>query len=294
MFSDGWVEAVVLPEVGARLHRLRVDDHDFLRTPDDPAVHRDDPFFWGAYVMAPWCNRIDTRPVVVGSRQVRPRANFPDGTAIHGHVYRRPWERRSDGTFRVHGGDTADWPWSYEVSLAVEVVAATLQLQLVLLNTAPDPMPGGLGLHPWFRRPVTLAIRGDEVYPSNTGEPTRPKPVTGSFDLRAGWEPPVGLDATWTRLADPPVELRWAMAGLKATLRAAVDTTSTAAVPRLHVVAATPAHLDAIAVEPQTHAPHGLRRLLDGESGGLVLLEPGASLGLAVELAFERLTPEGA
>jgi galactose mutarotase-like enzyme len=90
-----------------------------------------------------------------------------------------------------------------------------------------------------------------------------------------------GLDATWTALADPPVELRWPETGIRVTMRVSA--------PTVHIVAASPPELDAIAVEPQTHAPYGLRRLLAGQPGGMVTLEPGASLELAVELVFDRL-----
>ena len=57
-FGAEALEVIVLPQVGARLHRLRAFGHDLLRTPPDPGTHATDPYFWGAYVMAPWCNRI--------------------------------------------------------------------------------------------------------------------------------------------------------------------------------------------------------------------------------------------
>ena len=94
VIADGPLEVVVLPEAGARLHRLRAFGHDVLLTPDDPATHLADPFFWGAYVMAPWCNRIEARPTRIGAREVDLASNFPDGTAIHGQVYARPWTAR--------------------------------------------------------------------------------------------------------------------------------------------------------------------------------------------------------
>jgi hypothetical protein len=59
--------------------------------------------------------------------------------------------------------------------------------------------------------------------------------------------------------------------------------------PTRYVVAASPGALDAIAIEPETHAPQGLRRLLSGEPGGLMLLDPGRRLDLGVELAVSRL-----
>ena len=52
------LEVVALPAMGARIHSIRFRGHDLLRTPATLEQHRADPFFWGAFVMAPWCNRI--------------------------------------------------------------------------------------------------------------------------------------------------------------------------------------------------------------------------------------------
>lgn len=276
--GDGQVEAVILPEVGARLHRLRAFGQDLLRTPADPEVHVRDPFFWGAYVMAPWCNRIAAEPVTVGARTVTLQPNFPDGSAIHGQVYGRPWER-ADGTLRLLGGGDG-WPWQYEVTLRVSVADAGLHLACALTNRSDEPMPAGIGLHPWWVRPMELTIDAASVYPSNLEPISSPQPVAGPFDLRRSMQPPDGLDATWTDLAPQPVQLAWPDLGVRAALRvsAAGD----------HVVVATPPAVDGIAVELQTHAPGGLLRMLRGERGGLAMLRPGGRLDLDVTLQFQQ------
>jgi galactose mutarotase-like enzyme len=61
------------------------------------------------------------------------------------------------------------------------------------------------------------------------------------------------------------------------------------ATPALYIVAASPHERDAVALEAQTNAPQAFRRLLNGERGAPVLLDPGAALNLRVELSFERL-----
>ncbi len=280
-FSDGTVDVVVLPEVGARIHRLRAFGHDLLRTPTDPAEHVREPFFWGAYVMAPWCNRIEAGEVWVGSRRVAVPSNFPDGSAIHGQVYAAPWSALEDRALRVRGGGDG-WPWAYEVGMRIDVVDRVVRIGLTLANLSPEPMPAGLGIHPWFLRPVLVAVRGDAVHPSNIATRPRPEPVHGALDLREVGEMALDLDATWTDLGEPPVELRWPHLDIRATMRMRS--------PTVFIVAASPARLDAIAVEPETHAPQGIRRLLSGEPGGLTMLDPGRVLDLTVELAFERLT----
>jgi galactose mutarotase-like enzyme len=92
---------------------------------------------------------------------------------------------------------------------------------------------------------------------------------------------PADLDASWLKPGDPAVELRWPELGLSAVMRARSDA-------GLSVALASPSSLDAVAVEPQTHLPQGLRRYLNGEPGRLHPLAPRATLSLTTELTFRR------
>jgi aldose 1-epimerase len=280
VFVGETVRAVVLPNRGARLHRLQVLGHDLIRTPPDLAAYDREPFFWGSFVMAPWCNRIGTDPVTVGGRPIQLGSNFADGTAIHGEVLDRQWEILPDGAFRVEAGGDG-WPWRYESTLQIAVAEHHLRVDIGLRNLSDDPMPAGLGIHPWFRRPVRVAIRAAAVFSPNADTPPDPRPVEGSLDLRRLQTMRPGLDATWTDLASPPVELAWPQLGIGATMRVTA--------PSLFIVAASPPGVDAIAVEPQTHAPQGLRRLLQGETGALALLPPGEAMSLKTELEFRTI-----
>jgi aldose 1-epimerase len=278
-FAHGPIEVVVLPQVGARLHQIRVDGHDLLRTPADLDLHRSDPFFWGGYVMAPWGGRIEAAPTVVAGRLIDLSPNFVDGTAIHGQVYDRPWRLDDDGWLRCDGGGDG-WPWPYSVAMRVTVSEPSVGVHLRLVNRADGPMPAGLGLHPWFRRPLEVRLDAADVIVSNTDPASLPEPVHGAHDLRTLTAIPDGLDATWATLGDPPVTLRWPATGIEATMRIGA--------PASFVVAASPGHLDAVAIEPQTHAAQAIRRLLRGEPGALALLEPGGTLELRMDLAFRR------
>ncbi|MDQ2673570.1 MAG: hypothetical protein M3Y40_02845 [Chloroflexota bacterium] len=275
------MQVELLPEHGARLHRVRAFGVDLLRTPPDVAVHADDPFFWGAYVMAPWCNRARPEPMTVAGRTIEPASNFPDGSAIHGRVYARPWQPDEDGSLATSGGGDDEWPWAYEVRLRPRLEGSRLTLMLALTNRSDGPMPAGLGLHPWFVRPVDVTVPAARVYRSNADSPAAPESVEGTrFDLRRGAPLPGDVDATWTDLRERSVRLRWPGAGLEADMR--ID----AATPCVAV--ATPADPDATPVEPQTHGPDGLRRLVNGEPNALALLAPGEELTLGVELEVRR------
>lgn len=273
------VELEVLAQHGARLHRLRVDGHDLLRTPADPARHGADPFFWGAFVMAPWCNRLTVEPLRFASRVIDLRANFRDGTAIHGQVYDRPWDIDGEGDFSISAGGDG-WPWLYRAALRLQLLGErTIRIEQSLSNISDEPMPGGLGIHPWFRRPVQVAIYGGAVHPTNS-DPVPAEPVSGRLDLRQLQEMADGIDGAWTELVEPAAELFWPQYDLRAVVRVAG--------PQRYIVAASPPDVDAVAIESQTHAAFGLARLMNGERGGLTLLNPGEQLQLITELEFFR------
>lgn len=278
------VELELLPELGGRWHRLRALGRDLLRTPDDLDAYRREPFFWGAYVMAPWCNRVAAGPQQAGRRSVDLPANFPDGTAIHGQVQALPWEATGPGSLRVFAGGGA-WPWQYEVTQQFTVDGTRLRVALELTNHAPDPMPAGIGLHPWFVRPVEVQLSAEQVFTSNDESSATPAPVDGPYDLRRYLEMPPDLDATWVRSARAPIGLRWPSQGMAASMAVSPEAR--------FVCAASPSRLGAVAIEPQTHAPNGLRRLILGQPGGLQPLAPGDALRLDVELSIASGGPIG-
>ena len=275
--GEGPVRVELLPGLGGRLHRLQAFGHDLLRTPADPAVHARDPFLWGGYLMAPWCNRIAAVPAPFGGQIVDLPSNFPDGSAMHGQVYAAPWQVKADGTLSVRGGGDG-WPWPYECTLRADVDDAVLSIHLALTNRGESPMPGGIGLHPWFRGPLEVRVRADQVVPSNTDPAARLEPVSGPFDLREMRPMPIGLHAAWLATADPALEMQWPVG-----VRASVHVISDAAA---WIVAASPSDLDAVAIEPQTQAAYGLERLLAGEPGAMQPIGPGATMRLRIELTF--------
>ena len=273
------LEVTVLPGLGCRLHRLRAFGVDLLRTPDTLHRHAEEPFFWGAYIMAPWTNRADPGPMMIAGRRVDLVPNFPDGTAIHGLVAEEAWERTAATRFRIEPAPDG-WPWAHEVTATVELAGSRLRLAYRLTNLADGPMPGGLGLHPWFRRPVEIALSAGSVHPDNGAREAQHVRPSGRFALDGG-PLPDGLDATWLDVEPKHVGLRWPELGLRARMTADAGGTP------VHVAVASPADVQAVAVEPVTHRPWALRRLADGEPG-MRLLAPGEAQELVLTLEFAR------
>jgi aldose 1-epimerase len=272
------IELEVLPGAGARLHSLRVDGRDLLRTPANPAQHLREPFFWGAFVMAPWCNRLAPGPIRVGARTVDLASNFEDGSAIHGQVYAAEWTPAGESSFAIER-DGDGWPWRYRVEIAYRVDGMRLTIDQRLRNLSDDAMPGGIGLHPWFPTPVQTRINSALTYGNAKSSTTQPMPVEGDLDMRTQRPLAQGVDATWAEPGDPPFELAWPF-GLHATVRAPF--------PTLHVVAAFAPERGAIAIEPQTQAPYGLTRMLNDEPGAMAVLDPGDEIQLPITIDFER------
>ena len=157
---------------GARLHRLRAFGHDLLRTPADLAAYQREPFFWGSFPMAPWCNRIAARPTLVNGRTITVPPNFPDGTAIHGQVQALAWEVVGPGALAVSAGGDA-WPWAYRAEQRLVIEETTLRMELQLTNLSDDEMPAGLGFHPWFLRPLEVQVPAERVFATNTDSGVR-------------------------------------------------------------------------------------------------------------------------
>ena len=168
-----------------------------------------------------------------------------------GSFRRRPGRSAPAESLHAWGGDDG-WPWAFEVSQTASLIGATLALEYRVRNLDDAPMPAGIGLHPWFRRPVEVRLPAEAVYSTNVDSPPHPTRVTGTRDLRSLAPPADGLDDTWTQLTEPRVELVWPESGIQATLEAETEA-------GLLVAVASPPAIEAIAVEPQTHGPQSVQ-----------------------------------
>src|SRR5690606_1819164 len=118
------------------------------------------------------------------------------------------------------GGDATGWPWTYTARVGYTVDRATLTIDYALTNTADDPMPAGLGFHPWFVVPDLVHIPSSSVFPDNTDTAAHPEPVSGALDLRGGAYLQPGIDATWVDLERPELAVDWTTPGIRLTIAA--------------------------------------------------------------------------
>lgn len=186
--GPAFLEAQVLPDRGMMLlqARLRLPSGevvDALFAPDADQAARDldggpddfagnKTFGFGGAILAPYANRIRGRPLA-DSREIEAR--------IDGHVVRLPrnWGGKAEGAeqYAMHGlilgarfefeqrspdrltGRLAAadfggrWPSRTELEVEWRLTAGALHLSVEARNLGAEPLPMGLGWHPYFALP---------------------------------------------------------------------------------------------------------------------------------------------
>jgi len=124
------------------------------------------------YILAPWSNRIANAAFSFAGTLHTLRADWPDGTAIHGDVKHRAWSilDRSPVSARLAydaaKGDTPaarNWPWSYRAEVRYELQESFLRTHLSVTNTDDAPFPVGVGFHPFW-------VRSLLAFPATAGQ----------------------------------------------------------------------------------------------------------------------------
>jgi aldose 1-epimerase len=143
------------------------------------------------FPLVPFVNRIRGGCFTFRGREVRLRPNMPgDPSPLHGQGWLNPWqiERATECeavlSFHHRAGE---WPWDYEARQAFSLDVGGLSATLACRNTGAEPMPCGVGFHPYF--PCGPATRIDtEVEVAWTIDqhvlPVDEVPATGKLGLR--------------------------------------------------------------------------------------------------------------
>lgn len=235
--------------------------------------------FGGAFIMAPWANRLDGGRLPALGLEHRLPINRPqDNTAIHGLSRDRPWSvavaEPAHALLMQHVDTTeAGLPWRYAIRLEVTLTDAAA-IALTITNQGALPAPFGLGWHPFFRRPAgtRLRFRATTQFSRDARTlPVAPQPTTGVDGDEAAY---LGLDthfAGWDGMAEivqPDCRLRLVA--------------SRALAGNLQVFA--PGGDAVLCVEPVSHLPDAPNRPDLARYGGLTLLPPGGVLAGGVVL----------
>ncbi len=150
------LEAQLHPALGARIGRLRRHAHtsfDYLR-PIDP--NHFDLSRWqraGCFAMLPFTNKLPGNTLIGSERAIQVAAPGA-GALLHGWGLRNAWrvvEKTSAHCTMMYAANASnEWPWAYRATFAFSLGPASLHVALSIVNESGQPMPVGLGLHPYF------------------------------------------------------------------------------------------------------------------------------------------------
>jgi len=243
------------------------------------------------FTLAPYSNRIRDGVFVFEGR--RHPLRHPEKHAIHGDVRDRAWRVLSasgeEARFELDARALPDFnfpvPIVARVTHALEGMAWTLSLRLE--NAGSEPMPMGMGFHPYFERAlggraenVELALRVGGMYPGDGPLPSGPPVgVPPACDFSRLRPLDVAIDrcfAGW----DGRASLRWPVSDVVLHLEATP--------PFRHVIVFSPESRPWFALEPVSNANDGFNLLAAGQSDtGVVVLAPGEALEGSVRLVLE-------
>lgn len=160
----GAFRATVRADLGGSLSGFWCDRDDrtvAILRPAPPDA--DDPLQMASFPLIPFCNRIAHGEFEWEGRRVRLAPTHPcDPLPLHGHGWRAPWRvvRREAAAVELHWAHAAgEWPWAYEAWQRYALEPGALVIELSLVNRDREPMPAGLGHHPYFPRAARTRLR---------------------------------------------------------------------------------------------------------------------------------------
>ena len=108
-----------------------------------------------SFPLVPFVNRIRGGCFDFRDRQVRLTPNMAgDPSPLHGQGWTSAWRTESLSEAEavlVFDHEPGEWPWGYQARQHVRLVGDSLCLVLTCRNVSDEPMPCGLGIHPYFR-----------------------------------------------------------------------------------------------------------------------------------------------
>jgi aldose 1-epimerase len=190
---NGNLELGISPSVGGSIARFDWVAGDKSRTPLMRGCHSESINVLEAacFPLVPFVNRIRGSRFSFRGREVALKPNMAgDASVLHGQGWLGAWQcLYSDGQQAelVFEHPAGEWPWTYEARQFFALDVRGLTVRLSCLNTSPEPMPCGLGQHPYFPCDAETVLDTVVACAWEVDEqvlPTEKVPATGRFDLR--------------------------------------------------------------------------------------------------------------
>jgi aldose 1-epimerase len=190
-------ELVLAPGIGGAIAGFTHQGRPVLRGSDAP----NSPLDCGCFPLVPYCNRIRGGRFNFRGITVRLAPNMQgDPSPLHGQGWLGPWlveRQEADFACLFFAHQPGEWPWAYEARQTFRLGDDGLDAEIECRNLSADPMPCGLGFHPYY--PCDSGTRidtqvekvwevDDDVLPTGTA------PATGRYALEGTPACARGLD----------------------------------------------------------------------------------------------------
>jgi aldose 1-epimerase len=143
-----------------------------------------------SFPLVPFVNRIRGGCFEFRGRQVCLSPNMPgDSNPLHGQGWLNPWRVESSSESEavlVFHNQPGEWPWAYEARQIIRLVGDSLHLRLTCRNSSDEPMPCGLGIHPYFPCGAETKIQTEVEFVWTVDEQVLPvarMPAVGRYDI---------------------------------------------------------------------------------------------------------------
>ena len=198
--AAGQLELLLAPTAGGSIARFDRRDGDrsspVLRGCDGVPKNSLDT---GNFPLVPFVNRIRGGVFAFRGHEIRLAPNHPgDPSPLHGQGWQASWDVRSAGAAEaelVFRHEAGEWPWEYEARQVFALDSAGLDLSLSCRNLSDEPMPCGLGQHPYFPCTPETRIETQVTHAWTIDEhvlPVEKVPATDRYDLNG--RPACGQD----------------------------------------------------------------------------------------------------
>ncbi len=290
MESDA-VRADLLPAIGGAIaaFHLKTDERfvPILRPWDGKT---ENPRAMACSPMVPWFGRLSGGGISFGGRFHPIAPNDPlEPFPLHGDGWQAPWqvaEHASDRVVLTLRSRTIP-PFDYEAVQVLRLTDAAFHITLSVTHHGAEPLPYGLGLHPWFVRSpgVTLRAKAKGAWleqPPDAPETRQPEPVPERWDFSKARGLPDDLIDNGFAGWDGSARIEWTDRGVALDLEA--DTTT-----HYYHVFSPDKDCDFFCFEPVTHAVNAFAKPGSAEANDLRVLQPGETTKMHVTLVAALL-----
>jgi aldose 1-epimerase len=143
------------------------------------------------FPLVPYVNRIRGGEFHFRGTDVKLQPNMNgDPSPLHGQGWLNRWkveEASGRAAALAYHHEAGEWPWDYEARQEFALDEAGLSIRLSCRNRSPDPMPCGLGQHPYFPCGSQTRLDTRVAHAWTIDEkvlPVEKVPAEGRYDLR--------------------------------------------------------------------------------------------------------------